>query len=102
MPGRATDEFAPAAVWPPPTLDVSPTPEGPGRSLTTQASIGHLLMVMGFAWFVSGLLAMHVFGVMDAISSAPIDLAFHASGLWVATLGVALRFQPPHVQRRAA
>ncbi|MFL6089126.1 MAG: hypothetical protein ACJ71Z_03190 [Aeromicrobium sp.] len=100
IPGR-DDEFAPAATWP-------PTADAPRRSaLATdkprrqQDAVGQACMVVGIAWFVAGIVAMHVLGVVT-IQSTPLDLAFHSSGLWLATIGAALRFQPRHAVLSAA
>lgn len=100
--GRAADEFAPPAAWPPHPAAPLAAGQRASRVRTPQTALGQALIVVGIAWFVAGMLAMHVLGVLDPIHSAPVDLAFHASGLWVATIGVALRFQPLHVMRSAA
>jgi len=90
--GTADDEFAPAASWP---LVEQPVSALPTRN--PHASLGRALIVVGIAWFVAGMLAMHVFGVLPTIHSVPADIAFHGSGLWLATAGLALRFlyRPP-------
>jgi hypothetical protein len=90
--GAADDEFAPTASWPPVERPASTPLE---RHL--HESLGRALIVVGIAWFVAGMLAMHVFGVLPAIHSVPADIAFHGSGLWLASAGLALRFlyRPP-------
>jgi hypothetical protein len=85
--GTSDDEFAPAATWPPAERPDSALP----LTLPHEA-VGRALIVLGLAWFVAGMLAMHVFDVLPAIHSVPADIAFHGSGLWLATAGVALRF----------
>jgi hypothetical protein len=97
--GASTDEeFAPAAVWPPADRPI------PVRRATTGSRdlIGIALVVIGASWFLAGMLAMHVFGVLAPIHSVPADLAFHASGLWLATAGLALRFLHRPLLRSAA
>lgn len=85
--GSSDDEFAPAAAWPPVERPASvPLARNPHESL------GRALIVIGIAWFVAGMLAMHVFDVLPTIHSVPADIAFHGSGLWLATAGLALRF----------
>jgi hypothetical protein len=85
--GTSDDEFAPAASWPPAERPVSrPLPR------QRQEILGNALMVVGVAWFVAGMLAMHVFGVLPTIHSVPADIAFHGSGLWLATAGLARRY----------
>jgi hypothetical protein len=85
--GSSDDEFAPAATWPP-----ARTPDSVHASThRPHATASTALIVVGIAWFVAGLLAMHVFGALAHITSAPADIAFHSSGLWLATAGLALR-----------
>lgn len=86
-PGLGDEDFAPAATWPP-------------RERTAQArlrratheTVGRACIVIGVAWFIAGVLAMHVFGVLSPIHSLPADVAFHSSGLWLATAGLALLY----------
>jgi hypothetical protein len=85
--GSSDDEFAPAASWPPVERPASAPP-----ARNPYASLGQALIVVGIAWFVAGMLAMHVFGLLPHIQSVPADIAFHGSGLWLATAGLALRF----------
>jgi len=85
--GSSDDEFAPAASWPP-----VERPATAPRARTTHERLGAMLIVIGFAWFAAGMLAMHVFGLLPTIHSIPADIAFHGSGLWLATAGLALRF----------
>ena len=89
--GSSDEEFAPAAKWSPAesTLALETRPTTPARSTLATA-----LIVLGLAWFVAGMLAMHVFGVLPTIRSVPADIAFHGSGLWLATAGLVLRFLP--------
>lgn len=87
MPNR-DDEFAPAASWPPAERAAPAPPRSPSEPIAAAC------MILGVAWFVAGMLAMHVFGVLDPIRSVPADVVFHASGLWLATAGLALRFLP--------
>jgi len=95
-PGR-DEAFGPAASWPPvertAAVDIARSP---------QEVIARACIVVGLAWFIAGVLAMHVFGVIDPIRSLPADVVFHASGWWLATVGIALRFLPRHALRRAA
>ncbi len=100
VPGR-DDEFAPVATWPPAPRERPSAATRAHRARPHQAVLGQVFIVTGIAWFVAGVLAMHVFGVLD-IRSAPVDLAFHSSGLWLATVGVALRFELVHAARSAA
>jgi hypothetical protein len=88
IPSRDED-FAPMAAWPP--VD---TPARFERIRPPFQAVAQVCMVVGIAWFVAGMLAMHVFGVLDPIRSVPADVVFHASGLWLATTGLALRFLP--------
>ena len=95
--GSSDDEFAPAATWPPveqhpPTL----------LARNPHENLGRALIVLGIAWFVAGMLAMHVLGVLPTIHSVPADIAFHGSGLWLATAGLALRFLYRPALRTAA
>ncbi len=85
--GTSDDEFAPAASWPPVERPVSRP-----QLRQSQEILGSALMVVGIAWFAAGMLAMHVFGLLPHIQSIPADIAFHGSGLWLATAGLALRF----------
>ena len=85
--GSPDDEFAPAATWPP-----AGRPSSAPLARHPHENLGRALIVTGSAWFVAGMLAMHVFGVLPAIHSVPADVAFHGSGLWLATAGLALRF----------
>jgi hypothetical protein len=96
------DEFAPAAVWPPPSTELSAAPERRVRSRQPHDSVARACVVVGIAWFVAGVLAMHVFGALDPIRSESADIVFHASGLWLATAGLAIRFVPRHALRSAA
>jgi hypothetical protein len=91
------EDFAPAATWPPVKRTLRAEPVRPPRDVAAQAC-----MVVGIAWFLSGMLVMHVFGVVDPIRSLPADVLFHASGLWLATAGFALRFVPRYTLRTAA
>jgi hypothetical protein len=86
--GSDDDEFAPAATWPP--------AERPTQAAVTlrHATLASACIVAGLAWFVAGMLAMHVFNTLPHIDSVPADIAFHGSGLWLATIGLALRFLP--------
>ena len=95
--GTTDDEFAPAASWPPVERNVSAEP-----ARNSYESLGLALIVVGIAWFVAGMLAMHVFGVLPTIHSVPADIAFHGSGLWLATAGLALRFLYRPTLRTAA
>lgn len=88
--GSSDEEFAPAASWPP-AAGVAATRPTAHRARVTLAPA---LIVVGLAWFVAGLLAMHVFGALPGIHSATADIIFHGSGLWLATAGLALRFLP--------
>ena len=88
--GSSDEEFAPAARWPP-TDGVAATRPMAHR---TRATLATAFIVVGLAWFVAGLLAMHVFGALPGIHSATADIIFHGSGLWLATAGLALRFLP--------
>lgn len=100
--GRTDEEFAPPAVWPPLSSAPAAATRRVPRARTPQTALGEALIVVGIAWFAAGMLAMHVFRIIDPIHAVPIDLAFHASGLWIATIGVAFRFQPLHPVRTAA
>jgi hypothetical protein len=91
-PGLDDDGFAPAAAWPP--VD-RPAHQNPiVRKQAQHETVGRACIVLGLAWFVAGMLAMHVFGVLNPIHSVPADIAFHSSGLWLATGGLALLFLP--------
>lgn len=90
------DEFAPAASWPPVERSA------PAANARPFEPIARACMVVGIAWFLAGMLAMHVFGLVDPIRSVPADAVFHASGLWLATAGLALRFIPRPALRIAA
>lgn len=91
------EDFAPAAVWPP--VD---RPVVAQRIRAPHEAAARALMVVGIAWFLAGMLAMHVFGLLDPLPSLPADVLFHASGLWLATAGLALRFLPRNTVRVAA
>lgn len=87
-PARAERAFAPPARWPAPgDAVIAPTP-APGRDRTRPARnrIARACVVIGLAWFTSGLLVAHVLPVVE-INSITIDLAFHASGLVLAAAG---------------
>jgi hypothetical protein len=91
------EEFAPAAAWPPVERPIMAESRRTPHDFTAQAC-----MVVGIAWFIAGVLAMHVFGLIDPIRSLPADVVFHASGLWLATAGLALRFLPRFAIRSTA
>ena len=91
------DEFAPAATWPPVERPVAVAPPP-----TTREALGRALLAVGLAWFAAGMLAMHVFDLLPHITSILADIAFHGSGLWLATAGLALRFLPHPTVRTAA
>jgi hypothetical protein len=99
IPGH-DDEFAPAATWPP-TASSQRSALAADQPRRQQDAVGQACMIVGIAWFVAGMLAMHVLGVLT-IQSTPLDLAFHSSGLWLATIGATLRFQPRHAAVSAA
>jgi len=94
---RRDDGFAPAATWPPADQPVRTEPVRAPR-----AAVAQVFVVVGIAWFVAGILAMHVFGVLEPIRSVPGDVVFHASGLWLATAGLTLRYLPRLALRSAA
>lgn len=94
--GSNDDEFAPAATWPPREHPMQK------RAPNRQAVLARACIVVGVAWFVAGTLAMHVFHALPQINSLAADIAFHGSGLWLATAGLALRFLPHPTLRNAA
>jgi hypothetical protein len=88
-PGLGDEDFAPAATWPPTELAAQTRPH---RGQPVHETVGRACIVLGLAWFVAGMLAMHAFGVLSPIRSVPADIVFHSSGLWLATAGLALLF----------
>lgn len=64
--------------------------------------VGHQLVVVGLLWFAFGMVGMHLFGWFDwAHASVLADVVFHASGIWVATAGLAvIAFQRRTAHRR--
>jgi hypothetical protein len=87
------DTFAPAASWPPVGGELA-TPASSDSSRRLHDAMSRACLVVGITWFVAGILAMHVLGVVAPIRSLPADVVFHASGLWLATAGLALRVLP--------
>jgi hypothetical protein len=96
-PGLGDETFAPTAAWPPVDQSAHPTPLQ--RKQPTHVTVGRACIVLGLAWFVAGVLAMHVFGILDPIQSVPADVAFHSSGLWLATAGFAVLLLPRYAAR---
>lgn len=94
---QAELSFAPPARWPVGGADAAVDP-GPARVREADKpsrQIARACVVLGLAWFVSGIVAMHVLHLAE-ISPGAADLAFHASGLWLAAGGaVALTVRRP-------
>lgn len=76
--------FAPPAQWP---ALASPTPEAPAPT-TLRGRVGRVSVILGLAWFASGIVSMHVVHVLEL--SGQTDVAFHLSGLALAAAGIAL------------
>lgn len=83
--------FAPPARRPAPgsgALAVALPTERPAATTRPAATA---LVVAGLAWFVVGVVGMHVLGWFAwAEGSLLTDTAFHSSGLWAAAVGAAL------------
>lgn len=86
----AATPFAPPARRPaPPTRAELPRPVT--RATPTGHPVAAALVVGGVAWFALGIVGMHALGWFAWVGGSVIgDTAFHASGLWVAAVGVAV------------
>jgi hypothetical protein len=89
-PGLGDEDFAPAATWPPADRAAARNRGQSSRGPLTHDAVGRACLVLGLAWFVAGMLAMHLFDVLSPIHSVTADIVFHSSGLWLATAGLAL------------
>ncbi|HSV39979.1 MAG TPA: hypothetical protein VLI04_14570 [Nocardioidaceae bacterium] len=76
--------FAPPARRPAPGAAALAAPVLPACG----SRVGSVLVFTGIAWLLLGLVGMHVLGWFAwAETSLLLDVAFHASGLWVAAFG---------------
>lgn len=83
--------FAPPARRPAPGAPAFALAAPPARTAPSRRSAGRALVATGLAWFVIGLVGMHVFGWFGwAETSLLVDTAFHSSGLWAAAGGAVL------------
>lgn len=100
LPGAHEPGFPPPARRPAPG-EQAPAPVVP--SAVRPATAARVLVVAGLAWFTVGLVGMHLLGWFAWATAHPLlDVAFHASGLWLAALGSAtLLLRSPRPTRAA-